>query len=225
MEQFLFVTATQTNELIASFQDQFNKLKSNHNDSLRKLLRNSKSQRHYNQTSIDRITKIHNKQMSQLVSEYRVSLTHVENQHNKKTSCMPEKLIALKASVDKKDSRRKALENEVHDLNAWVLELENKRIAAETKEKEAVANKRSAKRKYAHAQSKCRSAKKKNAQKYACMESKCRGLQNEIELLNDWVFELDNKRKSALNNQQTAKKMYARAKNDAYLRLQIFCEE
>ncbi len=51
------------------------------------------------------------------------------------------------------------------------------------------------------------------------------GLQNEIEQLNDWVFELDNERKSALNNQQTAKKMYARAKNDAYLRLQKFREE
>ena len=54
--------------------------------------------------------------MFQLESEYRVSLTHVENQYNKKI---------------------------------------------ETERKGAVANERSAKRKYAHAQSKCRSAKKR----------------------------------------------------------------
>ena len=111
MEQLLLVTTTQTNELIASFQDRFNNLKSDHDNSLRKLLRNSKSERHHNQiiinritknhnkqisrleseyrdnqTSIDGITKNHNKQMSQLESEYRVSLTQVENQHNKKIS-------------------------------------------------------------------------------------------------------------------------------------------
>jgi len=88
MEKILLVTTTQTNELIASFQNQFNKLKSDHVDSLCKLLHNSKSERHNNQTSIDRITKNHYKQMFQLESEYRVSLTHVKNQHNKKISCM-----------------------------------------------------------------------------------------------------------------------------------------
>jgi len=46
MEQLLLVTTTQTNELIASFQDRFNKLKSDHDNSLRKLLCNSKSERH-----------------------------------------------------------------------------------------------------------------------------------------------------------------------------------
>ncbi len=35
IEQLLLVTTTQTNELIASFQDRFNKLKSNHDNSLR----------------------------------------------------------------------------------------------------------------------------------------------------------------------------------------------
>jgi hypothetical protein len=63
IEQILLVTTTQTNELIASFQDRFSKLKSDHDNSLRKLLRNSNSERHYNQTSIDRITKNHNKQI------------------------------------------------------------------------------------------------------------------------------------------------------------------
>jgi chromosome segregation ATPase len=120
---------------------------------------------------------------------------------------MHDNLGALEDSVIKKDSRH--------------MELDNKRIAAETKRKGAEANVRSAKRKYARAQSKCRSY----AQKYARMESKCMGLQNKIEELNDWVFELDNERKSALNNQRTAEKMYARAKNDAYLRLQKFREE
>jgi len=75
----------------------------------------------------------------------------------------------------------------VHDLNEWDLELDNERIAAETERKGAVANKRSAKRKY--------------AQKYSRLESKCSELQNEIEKMNDWVFELDNERKSALNHQ------------------------
>ena len=70
MEQLLLVTTTQTNELIASFKDRFNNLKSDHDNSLCKLLRNSKSERHHNQTSIDRITKNHNTQMSQLESEY-----------------------------------------------------------------------------------------------------------------------------------------------------------
>jgi len=178
-----------------------------------------------NQTSIDGITKNHNKQMSQLESEYRVSLTQVENQHNKKMSCMRKQISALEASIDKKDSRCNALENEVHDLNEWVLELDNERIAAEIERKGAVANERSAKRKYARAQSKCRSAKKKYAQKYSRLESKCSELQNEIEQMNDWVFELDNERKSALNHQRTAEKMYACAKSDAYLRLQKFREE
>ena len=123
-----------------------------------------------------------------------MSLTHVKNQHNKKISCMRKQVSALEASIDKKDSRRKALENELHDLNEWVLELDNERITAETERKGAVANECSAKRKYARAQSKCRSAKKKYAQKYAHMESKCSELQNEIEQLNDWVFELDNKK-------------------------------
>jgi hypothetical protein len=50
-------------------------------------------------------------------------------------------------------------------------------------------------------------------------------LQNKIEELNDWVFELDNERNSALDNQRTAEKKYACAKNDAYLRLQKFREE
>ena len=208
MEQLLLVTTTQTNELIASFQDRFNNLKSDHDNSLRKLLRNSKSERHNNQKSIDRITKNHNKQMFQLESEYRVSLTQVENNHNKKISCMCKQVSALEASIDKKDSRCKALENEVHDLNEWVLELDNERIAAETERKGAVANERSAKRKYALAQSKYRSAKKKYAQKYSRLESKCSELQNEIEQMNDWVFELDNERKSALNHQRTAEKMY-----------------
>ena len=187
MEQLLLVTATQTNELIASFQDRFNKLKSNHNDSLRKLLR----QRHLHQTSIDLLKNTNNKQMTQLESEYRASLTHVENQHNKKISCMRAKLSAMEASVKKKDSRqmtqleteyraslthvenqhnkkiscmraklramearvkkkdlrRKALVNEVHDLNEWILELDNERIEAETKRKGAVANERAAKKK------------------------------------------------------------------------------
>ena len=211
--------------MIASFQDRFNDLKSDHDNSLCKLLRNSKSERHHNQTSIDRITKNHNKQMSQLESEYRVSLTQVENQHNKKISCMRKEVSALEASIDEKDSRRNALENEVHDLNEWVLELDNERIAAETERKGAVANERFAKRKYARAQSKCRSVKKKYAQKYSHLKSKCSELQNEIEQMNDWVFELDNERKSALNHQRTAEKMYARAKSDAYLRLQKFREE
>ena len=163
--------------------------------------------------------------MTQLESEYRASLTHVENQHNKKISCMRAKLSAMEASVKKKDLRRKALVNEVHDLNEWILELDNERIEAETKRKGAVANERAAKRKYAREQSKCRSAEKKYAQKYARVESKCTGLQNEIGQLNDWVFELDNERKSAESNQRTAEKMYARAKSDAYLRLQKFREE
>lgn len=80
----------------------------------------------------------------------------------------------------------------MHDLNEWIVELDNERIEAETKRKGALANKPSAKRKYVRAQSKCRSAKKKYVQKYARMESKYRGLQTEIEQLIDWVFELDN---------------------------------
>ena len=105
MEQLLFVTTTQTDELIASFQNRFNKLKSDHGNSLHKLLCNSKSQRQYNQTSIDRLTKIRDKQnnqISQLESEYRVSLTHIENQHNKKISSMRAKAIA-----NQKTSKRK----------------------------------------------------------------------------------------------------------------------
>jgi hypothetical protein len=44
-------------------------------------------------------------------------------------------------------------------------------------------------------------------------------LKNEIQQLSDWVFELDNKRKAAEKNQRSTKKMYMRAKCDAYLQL------
>ena len=44
IEQLLLVTTTQTNELIASCQNQFNKLQSNHNNSFCKLLCDSDTQ-------------------------------------------------------------------------------------------------------------------------------------------------------------------------------------
>ncbi len=50
MEQLLIVTTTQTNKLIALFQDWLNKLQNIHNTSLSKLQCTTECQVHYNQT-------------------------------------------------------------------------------------------------------------------------------------------------------------------------------
>ncbi len=129
MEQLLIVTTTQTNELLASFQDQSAKLQRN--------------------------KKTHNKQMSQLESEYQVSVTDLENQHNKKITSLTKRLASLddkmKVSLNnerskrqklmtKEESKQKALENEICELNEWVFELDNERLAAEKDRNEARAN-------------------------------------------------------------------------------------
>jgi hypothetical protein len=89
-----------------------------------------------------------------------------------------------------------------------------------------MVNQRSVKMKYACAQSKCNSAQKKYAQKCAHAESKCMASKNEIiQQLNEWVFELDNKRKATDKNQQSAEKIYMHAKCNAYLQLHKFCKE
>ena len=59
------------------------------------------------QVSLTHVKNQHNNKIScmrEKLTEYRVSLTHIKNQHNKKISCVHEKLSALEASVDKKDS-------------------------------------------------------------------------------------------------------------------------
>ncbi len=87
MKQLLIVTTTQTNELLASFQDRFAKLQ--------------------------RDKKTHNKQMSQLESEHQVSLTHLENQHNKKITSLTKRLASLdnkmRVSLDNERSKRQKL--------------------------------------------------------------------------------------------------------------------
>jgi hypothetical protein len=69
LEQLLIVTTTQTYELLASFQDRFAKLQ--------------------------RDKKTHNKQISKLESEFRLSLTDLENQHNKKIASLTTRLASL----------------------------------------------------------------------------------------------------------------------------------
>jgi hypothetical protein len=51
-------------------------------------------------------------------------------------------------------------------------------------------------------------------------ESKCKELENHVKELNEWVFEVDNKRKVAEVNERLAEKKYIQAKNLAYGRLQ-----
>ncbi len=195
MEQLLIIRTTQTNELLASFQDQFAKLQ--------------------------RDKKTHNKQMSQLESEYQVSLTDLENQHNKKITSLTKRLASLdnkmKVSLDNKRSKRwklmtneeskqKALENEIHKLNEWVFELDNERLAAEKDRNEARANESVAlKNEWA--------AQKKSMR----TESKCKALESEVEGLNECLFELDTERKAAEKHHQSAKKMYMHSKSEAYL--------
>ncbi len=203
MEQLLIITTTQTYKLLASFQDRFTKLQ--------------------------RDKKTHNKQMSQLESEYQVSLTDLENQHNKKITSLTKSLAFLdnkmKVSLDNKRSKRqklmtneeskqKVLENEIHKLNEWVFELDNERLVAEKDRNEARANKRAALKNE-------RAAQKKSM----CTESKCKALESEVEGLNECLFELDNERKAAGKHHQSAKKRYMRAKSEAYLRLHKFREE
>ncbi len=112
------------------------------------------------------------------------------------------------------ESKQKALENEIHELNEWVFELDNERLAAETDRNKSRANERAALKNEGAAQKKSMHA-----------ESKCKALESEVEGLNKCLFELDNKRKAAEKHHQSAKKMYMCAKSEAYLRLHKFREE
>jgi hypothetical protein len=167
--------------------------------------------------------------MSQLEPEYRVSLTDLENHHNKKITSLTKRLASLDNKMEvslnnersnrqklmtNEESKQKVLENEIHELNEWVFELDNERLMTEKDRNKARANKQAALKNE-------RAAQKKSMR----TESKCKALESEVEGLNKCLFELDNKRKAAEKHHQSAKKMYMHANSEAYLRLHKFCKE
>ena len=84
MEQLLLVTTRQTEELIATFQERFRKLKTDHKADLRKLMRGSDQDRFDNQKYLERLRKTYEKKISELESDYRICFAEMENKHQKK---------------------------------------------------------------------------------------------------------------------------------------------
>ncbi len=66
MEQLLLVTTRQTEELIATFQDRFRKLKTEHKADLHKLMHGSDQDRFDNQKYLKRLRKMYKKKISEL---------------------------------------------------------------------------------------------------------------------------------------------------------------
>ncbi len=84
MELLLVVITRQTEELIATFQDRFRQLKTDHKEDLHKLMRGSNLDRLDNQKYIKRLRKMYKKKMTELDSDYRIRFAQLENKHQKK---------------------------------------------------------------------------------------------------------------------------------------------
>jgi Skp family chaperone for outer membrane proteins len=84
MEQLLLVTTRQTEELIATFQDRFRKLKTEHKADLHKLMRGSDQDRSDNQKYLKRLRKMYKKKISELESDHRIFFAEMEDKHQKK---------------------------------------------------------------------------------------------------------------------------------------------
>ena len=84
MEQLLLVTTRQTEELIATFQDRFRKLKTEHKADLRKLMHGSDQDRFDNQKYLKRLCKTYKKKISELELDYRICFAEMEDKHQKK---------------------------------------------------------------------------------------------------------------------------------------------
>jgi hypothetical protein len=192
MEKLLSVTTTQTEELIASFQDRFTQLKSEHDATIHKLMRISDNCQRNNKKLYLQLIKLHEKEMMQMDSDYRVALAEMEDNHKKSIvkvqqkndasvkslnitrDCLWKKLCALEDKLDTMKvhhqveiskrrteidtmkvrhheekskrrtqmrvdkSKRKKLEEEIHDLNNWIFELDNNRKATEANERDAL---------------------------------------------------------------------------------------
>ncbi len=80
----MLVTTRQTEELIATFQDRFRKLKTDHKADLRKLMRGSDQDRFDNQKYLERLRKTYEKKISELESDYRICFAKMEKKHQKK---------------------------------------------------------------------------------------------------------------------------------------------
>jgi len=83
MEQLLLVATRQTEELIATFQDRFRKLKTEHKADLHKLMRGSDQYRFDNQKYLERLHKTYEKKISELESGYRICFAEMEDKHQK----------------------------------------------------------------------------------------------------------------------------------------------
>ncbi len=95
-----------------------------------------------------------------------------------------------------------------------MFELDHERQAAETGQKEALAHHKEALFLQQSLQTKLMQE-----------ESKCKALENHVEELDAWVFEVDNKRKAAEVNERLAEKKYIWAKNLTYGQLQKLRKE
>ena len=84
MEELLLVTTRQTEELIATFQDRFRRIKTEHKADLRKLMHGSDQDRFDNQKYLEHLRKTYEKKISELESDYRICFAEMEDKHQKK---------------------------------------------------------------------------------------------------------------------------------------------
>ena len=81
MEQLLLVTTRQSEELIATFQDRFRKLKTEHKADLHKLMHGSDQDRFDNQKYLKRLRQTYKKKISELELDYRICFAEMEDRH------------------------------------------------------------------------------------------------------------------------------------------------
>ncbi len=134
MGKLIAVTATQTEELIATFQKKLTELKSDHDTTICKL-----------QCIInDCIVKLQQKNDASVRSliiscdGLWMKLSTLEDKLVKLKERLHEEKSKRRAQVTVDESKRKKLEDEIDDLNEWLLELDDERKAAKANEKKAL---------------------------------------------------------------------------------------
>jgi len=81
MEELLLVTTRQMEELIATFQDRFRRIKTEHKADLCKLMRGSDQDRFDNQKYLKQLCQTYKKKISELELDYRICFAEMEDRH------------------------------------------------------------------------------------------------------------------------------------------------
>ena len=215
MEHLLLLTTTQTEELIATFHARFTQLKTEHDIAIQKSQRISVNELVSNQKSIKHLIRSHDKQMKQLNGDYTVALAEMEKAHNQKIVSLQCVLLddfnshycsfAMQVQEQqKKDACVKSLHTKQDGLRTKLCALQDSLDAM----KGRLHDEKSKRRKVMFDE-----------------ELKCKKLKNEIQDLNDWIFELDEERKVAKANKKVVREKYYDTVRDAQYHLHRWHQE